>query len=271
MCIRDRSEAAGDSSSEFEARWCHPPEEWRPLVESAVLMPLLFKAHKQLRSSELLSRQIRLALLQLASMQGNVFRSDPDRLGMLSQLLQGVLLSLSSLPADAAEPSAEQLDLCIIVSRIITAAKRAGIMATPQLQASLTEVCNLTAHVLTGPGLVDEQPWSRLEAFDALLDSWVMICTERSPPGMSNSSGIAPAAQKVFQHYVRFTMLQSRHPESTLQDCYKDDLTADRLTAMACIARTCLLYTSDAADEEDSVDLGGRRIIKKKKRDKIEG
>src|SRR5674536_407218 len=28
---------------------------------------------------------------------------------------------------------------------------------------------------------------------------------------------------------------------------------------------TCLLYTSDAADEEDSVDLGGRRLIKKKK------
>ena len=28
---------------------------------------------------------------------------------------------------------------------------------------------------------------------------------------------------------------------------------------------TCLLYTSDAADEEDSVDLGGRRILKKKK------
>ena len=27
----------------------------------------------------------------------------------------------------------------------------------------------------------------------------------------------------------------------------------------------CLLYTSDAADEEDSVDLGGRRIIKKKR------
>ena len=26
----------------------------------------------------------------------------------------------------------------------------------------------------------------------------------------------------------------------------------------------CLLYTSDAAHEEDSVDLGGRRIIKKK-------
>ena len=31
-----------------------------------------------------------------------------------------------------------------------------------------------------------------------------------------------------------------------------------------CMDIICLLYTSDAADEEDSVDLGGRRIIKKK-------
>ena len=29
-------------------------------------------------------------------------------------------------------------------------------------------------------------------------------------------------------------------------------------------SNTCLLYTSDAADERSSVDLGGRRIIKKK-------
>ena len=32
----------------------------------------------------------------------------------------------------------------------------------------------------------------------------------------------------------------------------------------------CLLYTSDAADERSSVDLGGRRIIKKKKTSTIE-
>ena len=31
----------------------------------------------------------------------------------------------------------------------------------------------------------------------------------------------------------------------------------------------CLLYTSDAADERSSVDLGGRRIIKKKKRRRV--
>ena len=32
------------------------------------------------------------------------------------------------------------------------------------------------------------------------------------------------------------------------------------------VCRACLLYTSDAADERSSVDLGGRRIIKKKTR-----
>ena len=33
----------------------------------------------------------------------------------------------------------------------------------------------------------------------------------------------------------------------------------------------CLLYTSDAADERSSVDLGGRRIIKKKNtKDRLE-
>ena len=37
------------------------------------------------------------------------------------------------------------------------------------------------------------------------------------------------------------------------------------------IPHRCLLYTSDAADERSSVDLGGRRIIKKKNTEKIEG
>ena len=37
------------------------------------------------------------------------------------------------------------------------------------------------------------------------------------------------------------------------------------------IYNACLLYTSDAADERSSVDLGGRRIIKKKKTDEHRG
>eukprot|EP00656_Telonema_subtile_P056409 TRINITY_DN9002_c0_g1_i2.p1 TRINITY_DN9002_c0_g1~~TRINITY_DN9002_c0_g1_i2.p1 ORF type:complete len:474 (+),score=82.89 TRINITY_DN9002_c0_g1_i2:606-2027(+) len=43
------------------------------------------------------------------------------------------------------------------------------------------------------------------------------------------------------------------------------------LRKLQAILKVCLLYTSDAADEEDSVDLGGRRIIKKKKNGEASG
>ena len=39
---------------------------------------------------------------------------------------------------------------------------------------------------------------------------------------------------------------------------------SSRATAGVEQLEACLLYTSDAADERSSVDLGGRRIIKKK-------
>ena len=46
----------------------------------------------------------------------------------------------------------------------------------------------------------------------------------------------------------------------------KLSLGADKEVSILATARfpCCLLYTSDAADERSSVDLGGRRIIKKK-------
>ena len=46
-----------------------------------------------------------------------------------------------------------------------------------------------------------------------------------------------------------------------MEDVYPYVFALRKPLAIGC---DCLLYTSDAADEEDSVDLGGRRIIKKK-------
>ena len=43
---------------------------------------------------------------------------------------------------------------------------------------------------------------------------------------------------------------------------YLDDLASGNVVVAQ--AYSCLLYTSDAADERSSVDLGGRRILKKK-------
>ena len=49
-------------------------------------------------------------------------------------------------------------------------------------------------------------------------------------------------------------------PDDTLNTCF-----TKISAALGCDAyEGCLLYTSDAADERSSVDLGGRRIIKKK-------
>ena len=41
-------------------------------------------------------------------------------------------------------------------------------------------------------------------------------------------------------------------------------LSTTKLLGEVSLDKYCLLYTSDAADERSSVDLGGRRIIKKK-------
>src|SRR5678816_131314 len=51
---------------------------------------------------------------------------------------------------------------------------------------------------------------------------------------------------------------RSPHRPSIVAACFA--LGALLLTPLT----ACLLYTSDAADERSSVDLGGRRIIKKK-------
>ena len=54
-------------------------------------------------------------------------------------------------------------------------------------------------------------------------------------------------------------------PPSTVQDRIRAD-SARLPNPLGSMLQTCLLYTSDAADERSSVDLGGRRIIKKKKK-----
>ena len=46
---------------------------------------------------------------------------------------------------------------------------------------------------------------------------------------------------------------------------YTQFIDVDNDNIVTGINMRCLLYTSDAADERSSVDLGGRRIIKKKK------
>eukprot|EP00656_Telonema_subtile_P017744 TRINITY_DN1955_c0_g1_i1.p2 TRINITY_DN1955_c0_g1~~TRINITY_DN1955_c0_g1_i1.p2 ORF type:complete len:116 (-),score=29.01 TRINITY_DN1955_c0_g1_i1:22-369(-) len=70
--------------------------------------------------------------------------------------------------------------------------------------------------------------------------------------------------RKITKKLREIEKLQSSVDEGTVTP---DETQLAKLAKYATVqAQVCLLYTSDAADEEDSVDLGGRRIIKKKKR-----
>ena len=66
--------------------------------------------------------------------------------------------------------------------------------------------------------------------------------------------------------------LTTSHRPAVLHGCDGQHL---RVHLNSCLASChaalgiCLLYTSDAADERSSVDLGGRRIIKKKKNEEV--
>eukprot|EP00658_Telonema_sp_P-2_P014769 TRINITY_DN15639_c0_g1_i10.p1 TRINITY_DN15639_c0_g1~~TRINITY_DN15639_c0_g1_i10.p1 ORF type:complete len:251 (+),score=79.24 TRINITY_DN15639_c0_g1_i10:643-1395(+) len=74
--------------------------------------------------------------------------------------------------------------------------------------------------------------------------------------------------------YYKFQMGEMMHDRYSVYEVSGKGVFSNVLRAKDCkkegnevCIKICLLYTSDAADEEDSVDLGGRRIIKKKKKE----
>src|SRR5664280_2992478 len=91
----------------------------------------------------------------------------------------------------------------------------------------------------------------------------------RNPDGTS-----APPAFRIPwpPPFGRFCPPPSAHPELSPRHAVSvsppPSPEAESNSPRTSCSKSCLLYTSDAADEEDSVDLGGRRIIKKKKKKK---
>ena len=65
---------------------------------------------------------------------------------------------------------------------------------------------------------------------------------------------------------IRDSPMTSNHTRNPGTPLDLDWVMGAHVNKSAVERRTCLLYTSDAADERSSVDLGGRRIIKKKKK-----
>src|SRR5678816_3007946 len=85
----------------------------------------------------------------------------------------------------------------------------------------------------------------------------------RSPKTSTSEPDVSPvrtSTHSVFPPRTRITKVRSV-VEATLALGTKSD-GRERRTGHVTVANVpCLLYTSDAADERSSVDLGGRRII----------
>ena len=81
------------------------------------------------------------------------------------------------------------------------------------------------------------------------FDAWAAIFTKKTTDYELNITGSIKRKER-FRTYIKIPELATFLREIT------DYRTAEMINL-------CLLYTSEAADEEDSVDLGGRRIIKK--------
>ena len=69
--------------------------------------------------------------------------------------------------------------------------------------------------------------------------------------------------------YKRQAFDLSQRSDETSQTARSPEVVGPRVDHHINRDDPCLLYTSDAADERSSVDLGGRRIIKKKKRERL--
>eukprot|EP00658_Telonema_sp_P-2_P006139 TRINITY_DN12334_c0_g1_i2.p1 TRINITY_DN12334_c0_g1~~TRINITY_DN12334_c0_g1_i2.p1 ORF type:complete len:149 (+),score=31.60 TRINITY_DN12334_c0_g1_i2:139-585(+) len=140
-----------------------------------------------------------------------------------------------------------------------------------------SEMCIRDRYTL---GIINTNTWMSKtvkRALEALVVSpaWIIFSTLRT-----SSALLSPQCTRLPTHFYRtqqtpppiapsspITLPSPPHSLSTNWTT-PTTVTCPQTEVHLFCCHTCLLYTSDAADEEDSVDLGGRRIIKKKKKKK---
>ena len=93
-----------------------------------------------------------------------------------------------------------------------------------------------------------------------MLAGWCMTATGDDPQGAAATW----LARNIYGPIIE--LIRARHHLGG----WLFELTEDS-SALSGLSTDCLLYTSDAADQRSSVDLGGRGIIKKKNSGELGG
>ena len=117
----------------------------------------------------------------------------------------------------------------------------------------------------------------RIERFGFIYD--LLLIFEEKLNSLASNNDMSIQISNNGEIFLDHPFLSRKAVKSTVKDNFTSTLGScifNRSSAFASLygaikyslsigmTNNCLLYTSDAADEEDSVDLGGRRIIKKK-------
>eukprot|EP00825_Cyclidium_porcatum_P027169 TRINITY_DN29220_c0_g1_i2.p3 TRINITY_DN29220_c0_g1~~TRINITY_DN29220_c0_g1_i2.p3 ORF type:complete len:118 (-),score=24.62 TRINITY_DN29220_c0_g1_i2:70-423(-) len=100
---------------------------------------------------------------------------------------------------------------------------------------------------------------SRRRHTRSCLVSWARRCVQKTKQEQYKKK---KHAQKIKQNYIRAITGKLR--------ALKSGTLIEKKKGQKKLVRLCLLYTSDAADDMQCVDLGGRRNIKKKTNQKQE-
>src|SRR5665811_2627293 len=98
-----------------------------------------------------------------------------------------------------------------------------------------------------------------------LAGSKMCAPSRRSAPRASNAEASTGNAIRTMIEVIRMVQVNNGIRNIVMPGARRQMIVVMKLTP----PRICLLYTSDAADDLTRVDLGGRRIIKKKKKNKI--
>src|SRR5664280_226626 len=142
---------------------------------------------------------------------------------------------------------------------------------------------NKEAYIMSTNPVVDVQRWIGLDIFVFFNDIFMMslmfiisgVFVSASLQKKGSISFLNDRFRRLFIPFifgVTILMLLAYYPsyylahgQNNIKDYIIDFFTVEHWpVGPPWFIWVCLLYTSDAADEEDSVDLGGRRIIKKK-------
>src|SRR5664279_6604441 len=149
-----------------------------------------------------------------------------------------------------------------------------GKILTDVLGRLSSDLIKAGVHGLTPLGSTGEFAYLTREQRHAVVQATIEAAQKRVPviAGVASTSTADAVEQaKTYQKLGADGILAILEAYFPLKDAQIESYfraIADSVDIPVVLYTNCLLYTSDAADEEDSVDLGGRRILKKKNKKK---